>query len=359
MSLSELVVADQTSQDYATLSLEVQFDGNQAGRLVSDHPQFDLYQMILAQSARLNLAAYAEVDRSKDLITRLLVPWTGRVTAVFLNDRTGASFDLDNSQERFTVPRDHPKYRDVATTVAEALCDSGFVAVTQDESGTELVDVRCVPNEPRELAKQCHIPPMATQPIPWNVLTAMFATVKAADCGVTPPFGSGCIPFEYPFIGCEARAHQMCRILIGEDMQPGKIWNIASNPLSTFRVQTANSPTCYVDWSGHVAATLFAVPQDGGAPQRFVIDPSLFPDGPVSPTDWQVRQGDRRTCLIFSSSDPYLPPHGIYCTPDSNFTQTASQLANCRNLLLQEIGYQKAAPPYDCPVGPNFFTARA
>jgi hypothetical protein len=349
----------KTSLDCGTLSLEVQFDRNQAGRLAADHPRFDLYQLILARSAKLKLAAYAEVDRNKDLITRLLVPWTGRVTAVFLNDRAGASFDLDNSQRRFTIPRDHPEYRDAATTVIEALWDSAFVAVTQDEAGTELVDVRSVANEQRELAKQCHPLPMAVQAIPWNVLTSMFAKVLAADCGVTPPFGNGCIPFQYPFIGCEARAHQMCRILIGEHMQPGKVWNLPSDPASTFRVQTANSPCCYVDWRGHVAATLFAVPKDGGPPQRFVIDPSLFPDGPASPTQWQERQGDRRTSLTFSSPDPYLPPRGVFCTPDSNYTQTTNELGNCRNLLAQEIDYQKAPPPYPCPVKAGFFTVKA
>jgi hypothetical protein len=108
-----------------------------------------------------------------------------------------------------------------------------------------------------------------------------------------------------------------------------------------------------------VAATLFAIPENGGAPQTFVIDPSLFPAGPASPSDWKQRQGGS-TSLTFSSPEPYYPPRGCeFCTSDSNYSQTGTDLANCRLLFAQEIDQQNGPPPYACPADPEFFTAIA
>src|SRR5262245_6499145 len=102
--------------------------------------------------------------------------------------------------------------------------------------------------------------------------------------------GAPCIPFLYPDDGCWGRAHEMCRLMIAAGASPEKIWIFGN-----LRVTTSNNPACYVSWGWHVAPSLQVLV--GGAPQSYVIDPSLL-GGPAPLATWAGLQGDPGAALV-------------------------------------------------------------
>lgn len=161
----------------------------------------------------------------------------------------------------------------------------------------------------------------------------LFDDMNALTCDpvtVTPP----CIPFMYPFNGCWARAHQMCRLMLAQGITPQKVW-IHGNLL----VKSANSSNCLVSWAWHVAPIVEV--DLGTGPQSYVIDPSIFSE-PVSQAVWASVQGDPNATLqvtswtiyIGSTTDPYP-----YNQPDP---WVDADLLNFRTLLQNE----NPPPPY-------------
>ncbi len=147
---------------------------------------------------------------------------------------------------------------------------------------------------------------------------------------VSPP----CIPYMYPFNGCWARAHQMCRLMLAQNITPQKIWIHGS-----LTVKSANSSNCTVNWNWHVAPIVEV--DLGNGPQSYVIDPSIFTE-PVPQAVWASVQGDPNptltvtpwTTYIGSTTDPYA-----YNQPDPWLD---ADLINFRTLLHNE----SPPPPY-------------
>jgi hypothetical protein len=147
---------------------------------------------------------------------------------------------------------------------------------------------------------------------------------------VTPP----CIPYMYPFNGCWARAHQMCRLMLVQNITPQKVWIHGS-----LTVKSANSSNCTVNWAWHVAPIVQV--DLGNGPQSYVIDPSIFTE-PVPQAVWASVQGDPNptltvtpwTTYIGSTTDPYA-----YNQPDP---WVDADLVNFRTLLHNE----SPPPPY-------------
>ncbi len=161
----------------------------------------------------------------------------------------------------------------------------------------------------------------------------LFDDMNALTCdpvSVAPP----CIPFMYPFNGCWARAHQMCRLMLAQNITPQKVW-IHGNLL----VKSANSSNCLVQWAWHVAPIVQV--DLGTGPQSYVIDPSIFSE-PVPQAVWASVQGDPNATLqvtawtiyIGNTTDPYP-----YNQPDPWLD---ADLLTYRTLLQSE----SPPPPY-------------
>jgi hypothetical protein len=161
----------------------------------------------------------------------------------------------------------------------------------------------------------------------------LFDDMNALTCDpvtVVPP----CIPYMYPFNGCWARAHQMCRLMLAQGITPQKVWIIGN-----LLVKSANSPSCTVPWGWHVAPIVDV--DLGTGPQSYVIDPSIFSE-PVPQAVWASVQGDPNptlqvtawTIYIGNTTDPYP-----YNQPDP---WVETDLVNFRSLLHNET----PPPPY-------------
>ena len=165
--------------------------------------------------------------------------------------------------------------------------------------------------------------------------------MNATSCdplAVPPP----CIPFLYPDDGCWARAHEMCRLMLGMGVRPKKVW-IEANTL--LHVNTRNNPACFVEWGWHVAPTLCVRGPLFFQSQEMVIDPSLFTT-PVSKSTWKGVQGDPGATLTDTDGSIYwLWGSGT----DPAYTQTNYYL-NVYRLALQARAVWAGPPPYAiCP----------
>jgi Glutaminase len=119
----------------------------------------------------------------------------------------------------------------------------------------------------------------------YSTLNYLFNIVKNQSCG-NPSASSPCITFRYAVDGCYARAHKIRQILLNLGYE--------SNKHFVYGKLIASTGTCCVQWTYHVASYVYVKNFSGGY-DEWIIDPSLFPNGPVSPSNW------RSACLNTSS----------------------------------------------------------
>jgi hypothetical protein len=126
-------------------------------------------------------------------------------------------------------------------------------------------------------------------------------------------------------------------------LSPRKVWIDAG--LGTWlKVNTKNSPQCYVQWGWHVAPTLCVRSGCFFGTQLMVIDPSLFTT-PVSVATWKSVQGDPSASLTYTDSTQFAHGGGT----DPTYAGTNSVLATYRLALLNR-STQLGPPPYNyCP----------
>jgi len=334
-----------------TAPLNVTFDDGQTAQLAPGD-RFALHKEILTELQRVGLSVYAEVDAASRTITNLLIPLQGIVVALTRDSSGDVTFELDNSARPLAFQKVNPDYPDWLNVLQEAQLDGVPVLVTESEPGAEIVDIRRaeIPPEPALHLAAAVAPaplPAAGGPVTPERAAEMFELAASSSCDALAPTAS-CIPFLYPDDGCHARAHEMCRLIIEAGEQPAKVWNYSRNGTHPLVVQTPNSPACKVKWSLHVAVTLQV--QAPGEPdsQTLVLDPSLFPMGPVSVAAWQAAQGDPNSCLLFTSPDPFLPPVPGGVKTDPRYTKTDQELARYR-LALKHQAARIGPPPYACP----------
>jgi hypothetical protein len=149
------------------------------------------------------------------------------------------------------------------------------------------------------------------------------------------------IPFTYPDDGCWARAHEMCRIFISNQVQPGKVW-IYGN----LGVLTKNSPTCLVAWGYHVAPIL-QVARDANTTDTVVIDPSMF-TAPVAEGTWKGAMQDVNATLVETDASVFQRRSDGTVMFDPNYSLTQADLRDYRRMLLARIA-EDGPPPYNCP----------
>jgi hypothetical protein len=149
------------------------------------------------------------------------------------------------------------------------------------------------------------------------------------------------IPFTYPDDGCWARANEMCRILLLNQVTPGKAW-IYGN----LHVATKNSPVCSVSWGWHVAPIL-SVTQADGTTANMVIDPSMFSQ-PVTEAAWKGAMQDLTAQLVETDASVFQRTVTGAVSYDPGYGRTQQTLRTYENELLVRIA-EDGSPPYNCP----------
>jgi hypothetical protein len=351
------------------VSVELQ-DGRRA-RLDPANPRSAGFAQILDGLSRQRLPVYLEIDPATSFVTRLLIPHVARVVNVRPMDDGGFEVELEPSHARHLLRRGAPDFAELERHLREAMRSGGVVIVTEDDAHN-IIHVRGFtpgPDGPMPPLPPFPKPkwPKWPWPLDWirerliaiwrwpwwpwwwfrsRCVSAtraqqIFDAMNATSCDpLTVP--APCIPFRYPDDGCWARAHEMCRLILGMGVTPKKVWIQASTRL---HVDTRNNPDCFVEWGWHVAPTLCVRGSVYLGTQEMVIDPSLFTT-PVSKATWKGVQGDPGATLTDTDASIYwLWGSGT----DPAYTQTNHYL-NVYRLKLQTRAVQQGAPPYAvCP----------
>jgi Glutaminase len=117
-----------------------------------------------------------------------------------------------------------------------------------------------------------------------TTLNTLFTKIKNESCGATGA-PAVCLTFRYPVDGCFARAHRMRQILLNN--------GYACQKQFVYGNLAATTGTCCVRWGYHVAP-LVKFKNASGVVEERIIDPSLFPNGPVTAAAW------RNACVVKS-----------------------------------------------------------
>ncbi|RNA61574.1 hypothetical protein D1631_06355 [Chryseobacterium nematophagum] len=141
--------------------------------------------------------------------------------------------------------------------------------------------------------------------------------------------------WSYSKDGCFARAHKMRRILESK--------GVPSNRLR--KIWIGNDKGALLNgWTYHVA--LLVIGEDGNVINGKVIDPALFPNGPVSPNDWNYKcDNTRKNKAVINSVTNYVSKNTyrdhsnkLICQIDANTiyhgdffgnNQSADRAADC------------------------------
>ena len=340
--------------------VEVQFAGGRRGQVDTSTVQGSTWHQVLESLQRAKAPAYVELDDSSDLVTRLLVPLVVKVGAI---ERLPGSDDLDVelviSHARHTLRKQHPQFDQLLAMLKTAHQTGRQAIVTETPHDHEIIAVALLPegsggpqgDEPtgREgaPADAPAVPPTPeASTVSLAQARALFDMLNARVC-CPQTAAAPCIPFVYPDDGCWGRAHEMVRLMALQGVQADKVWIFGS-----LRVATANNPRCEVRWGWHVAPTL-TVNTGSGAPQTYVIDPSLFPQ-PVPRATWAGVQGDPAAALVPTGGDIFWRDRsGANFELDPTFSKTDAVLNRYRNnLRLRAVG-SDGPPPYPACLAPK------
>jgi hypothetical protein len=123
-----------------------------------------------------------------------------------------------------------------------------------------------------------------------------------------------------------------------------QVW-IRAKKGGMINVITPNSPECEVSWYWHVAP--IATISSPSGKLQFVIDPSLFPNGPISLGDWQAKQGNATTTISITSARIFIYSAGGQPLFDDNYAKTAMVLQDYRDALELRSSHIAGPPPYN------------
>ncbi len=162
-------------------------------------------------------------------------------------------------------------------------------------------------------------------------LTSLFNKIANNSCGqANAP--SLCITFRYGIDGCYARAHKVKQILEKEGYSCQKQF--------VYGYLSAKSPSvgCCIWWVYHVAVLVKFKNANGVTVER-IIDPSLFPSGPVSPLTWRNACQNTEcsttpsiTSFTNTSSDIYYRSPTGFLLYDNNYVNTDCVLTTFKSL---------------------------
>jgi hypothetical protein len=224
---------------------------------------------------------------------------------------------------------------------------STTILVTETQDGHQIIDVRpliesagteggTAPKDQSTQGTSTSVTPQRAQ--------QLFDLVNNKNCApATAPMP--CIPFMYPRDGCWARAHEMCRLMIQDGVQPEKVWiNGGLHPASV------NIHSCEVTWGWHVAPTLSV--SVGNTTEVQVIDPSMF-STPVPLSVWVYAQKDPSASVVTTDATVYRR-RGTYNEYDPDYSKTKQDLQTYRDALKLETA-KFGPPPYSTCYTPDLY----
>lgn len=336
----------------------IEFHGNQNARLSRDERGAGMVE-ILEELRKMGAPVFVEVHPESKTISRLLIPLVTKVAGLSETKEGGVQVKLELSSARHMLARTNPDFEEIQKALRDAV-ERKIVAIVTESDAHEIIDVRPFPADLKLPALP--VPPLTPTPPkgkkllgffwlwPWfcpNSITeqtalAMFNLMSGKTCDpLTVP--APCIPFLYPDDGCWARAHEMYRLMMLQGVTSKKVWIYGS-----LNVSTKNNPSCQVFWGWHVAPTV-CVRGSGWLGWLFrrekVIDPSLFPGGPVSKEMWKSVQGDSNAQLVSTDGTVYHRSYGGVIQTDPAYSGTNYYLAYYR-LQLKNRSLQFGPPPY-------------
>jgi hypothetical protein len=313
---------------------------------------------LLSQLSRTGQLAYLGIDRLSRIIQVFLLPRPFSVRQVALLPINGRwEIHLHISAAKHFVLQSNRNQANLLDLLRSAAGRDQPLLITERLSGNEIIDVREVPG-PMPLFRQRETgyqwkTALAREAIGPDVAQNLFNLVNAQACdplmiapltcdpNVPMP---GCIPFAYPDDGCWDRAHEMYRLiqtsgLVSPGQLPRKIWNCGD-----IQICTPNYPDCFPPFSYHVALSVLLT--DGSIQ---ILDPTFFPNGPTSPSEWLAAQGTPGAIPLEADPEIYwldcchpLKPGNEY---DPNYQSTWKGLCGYRQLLLDRVGDQATGPP--------------
>jgi hypothetical protein len=296
------------------------------------------------------MPVYLEVDGESGFVSRVRLPMLVRVRRIIDSGTADVAVDFRGSQARLRVRRDDPERDEILRTLRNAGTEQWLAVTASDRS--ELLDARpydlpagIPPYEPPAAARwwQSRIWPWNWSPgcVSQERAQQLFDLCASRSCDPLEP-SSDCIPFLYPDHGCQARAHEMCRLLVEAGAMPRKLWIEG-----VLTPRTRNHPECSVLWVFHTAPTL-CVRRWFFFRQEQVLDPALFAT-PVTRFAWKSRMED--PTVRFSSAPWEVFEHldGLADEYDLGFSKTRESLRGTR-AQLQMRSLENGPPPYaNCP----------
>jgi hypothetical protein len=305
------------------------FDTEDSVRLDLRSPHDQGFFEVFSSLHRSGNPAYVRTD-SQESLRELLLPFRTLTSSRPEEVRQGWTFEASNRV--YVLDERHPRYEEMRSILELSLSDDKPIYVTPSLSGNRIEDVRWAEGVLARKASpeplDCGVP---LAPVTLQSLNRVVGLITGAACPVRPAANQDCIPFNFPDDGCSARADKMCEIIVAEGLEPGKVW-----VLGDLRPRTENIPGCKAHWKLHVAATM-DVEIGGGRIERRVIDPCLFPHGPVAMQELLSRLTGNISLVMCSLRTESISPDG-----------TGVDLEYCRNSLLSRSNSRLGPPPYQC-----------
>lgn len=311
-----------------------------AALLDLNDPRAGVWEGILDELLQANEPVYLETDPNTNLITRLLYPHSVVVSGIAQTPVGNLhEVELEISQSLHYLNTTNPDYHQLLTALQAARQHGVAVLVTETLENHEIIDVR-----PSSL-------PFVRGPVGMMMLpagpsfnfsvAASIVTPQRAEQMFSLVANQSYIPFKYPDDGCWGRAHEMCRLIIANDVHPRKVWIYGR-----LIVSTRNNPQCAVRWGWHVAPTLLV--DLGHLREINVIDPALFPS-PVTQATWMGVQNDLHASIHDTDAAVFYRKLNGQATYDPTYSQTQQVLARFRRELALRTA-QYGPPPYaNCP----------
>jgi hypothetical protein len=321
------VLNDVTEVTLETERIELHMSDGSQFVVSRDNPRFDLFVKMIRQQRHKGPLFVAGNPKTQET-EAILLP-ISRLVQEFKEtpSRQTALINFIAAPSTFTLGFNHERYPDMKKALQRARTSKKELWVAADPFSLEILHIHEAPAQVTR-GRGIFDSTCTGEIISFADAQREFQKIKHA---------SG-IPFKYLPDCCNARAHEMCRIMVEDGLEPCKVWNYGQGfeqVLPTLQVQTHLTPTGYVKWSFHVAPVV-KCRHFANDVVHVVIDPALF-ERPVSLDQWVEVQQDPHSTVEISGPKPFhrlLKGRKLFFDP--LFEQTNKALASHRYDL--EIG---------------------
>jgi hypothetical protein len=336
-TVSKLLKINSVTGDH---ELNVQLDDRNLRVAKSDKSAF---LKSLLESEPLNQSLVAEI-KDDETIEDLHLATHDRVVSIDPDPDNKnlviVKFETSNLAGGFKLYKDAKNFQEVYKSLKDSLQNKTAVLYSRNEQKSL---IQALPSQQTD--EPCYDPPPVIpkfdeahyKPVSETTAEKLFKQIKAQETDPNSPFQG--IPFNYPIDGCLGRAHEVCRQIIAQGVNPYKIWLWG---ISDWLVVDSENfpPQCgQLQWDFHVAAAVYT--KNGFR----VIDPSLDSE-PVSIAKW--RRHMKNPAAEFRLTDPHIfmaSPDKCVCTSDPKHIKSNRILENVRKAFAVQI-MKYGTPPY-------------